>query len=430
MMLFSECNNIWITITGVVAIISMIFNVGCAVVSVTFHTPGRYKLISLITSCFSIFMLQLISDWVTNITRDAKMYALARVLGRLPFCAVFLTLCITMVAGVFIFLRINKVRQSMITVNSIKETIDSLPDGLCFYEKNGHTIMVNTKMNMLSSILTGHEIMNGKVFLQELDSGKLLKGRIIRRKPGLYIELEDHTVWNFRHVRHQTEKEVIYELIAYDVTEQTELYRKLKEKNLRMENVNQRLKRYNREMEIIVAEKETLESKIRIHDNLGRILLATRAYLMDPENNVKKSELIKMWKLTTSVLKNEAENKSDVNLKKMLAEAAESLGVEVSIQGKIPGNSRAENIFIAAVHESLTNTVRHGKGNHLFCSFKEDEDSYTGEFRNNGIKPDKIIEGNGLQNLRKIVESSEGKMEFVLEPEFVLRIKLEKRSLL
>ena len=426
MMTMYECSAPALALTGFCAIISMIFNTGCVIGSFTFHTDRKYKILSILSLVASLLVLQMIGDLSIIYYLGIGQADYIEFTGRLPVWVILTALIILLCNGIFLFDKINRMRQYGITVNGIKETIDNLPDGICFYDKNGTTILTNQKMNILSSILTGHEVMNGFHFTDALFQGKFSGGKIIRRSPALYIELDDHTVWNFKLKEHITDNDILYELTGFNVTDQTELYRKIQDKNRIMEDINVRLKKYNLEMKLIVAEKETLESKIRIHDSLGRILLATRTYLQSPEKTISRKELMDMWNLTTAILKNEAEDKKKQDLIKLLEEAAESLGVKIIIKGQIPEETQAGSIFIKTMHECLTNTVRHGRGTELYCNFSADENQYTGEFCNNGIQPEEVKEGNGLGNLRKVVERAGGTMEIQTGSRYVLKVTLMK----
>lgn len=54
--------------------------------------------------------------------------------------------------------------------------------------------------------------------------------------------------------------------------------------------------KFNEEVETVTRQKEMLEAKMKVHDDLGRVLLALRTYLEEPENSKRRKELLAMWK--------------------------------------------------------------------------------------------------------------------------------------
>ena len=93
----------------------------------------------------------------------------------------------------------------------------------------------------------------------------------------------------------------------------------------------------------------------------------------------------------------------------------------------VPEDEREGAVIIAAVHECLTNTVKHAKGNELFLKLRARDTSLTVELTNNGLPPAaEIRETGGLMNLRRKVEAAGGTMETREKPNFLLRIELPR----
>ena len=46
--------------------------------------------------------------------------------------------------------------------------------------------------------------------------------------------------------------------------------------------------KFNEEVETVTRQKEMLEAKMKVHDDLGRVLLALRTYLEEPENSKRR----------------------------------------------------------------------------------------------------------------------------------------------
>lgn len=52
--------------------------------------------------------------------------------------------------------------------------------------------------------------------------------------------------------------------------------------------------------------------------------------------------------------------------------------------GQMPEDETAREILTAAIHECLTNTVKHAGGDKLYCTVRSDETFVSAQLRNNG----------------------------------------------
>ena len=86
--------------------------------------------------------------------------------------------------------------------------------------------------------------------------------------------------------------------------------------------------------------------------------------------------------------------------------------------------------MLLAIQECITNCVKHAKGNEIYITCKNEEDSIILEITNNGIVPKgKIVEGGGLTSLRQKIERSGGVMIVESSPRFMLRVEFQKEKL-
>ena len=67
----------------------------------------------------------------------------------------------------------RRFRRTSISHNSVKESLDNLPTGLCFSNLNGMIRLSNYRMNSLSHIIAGEELQDAKTFFEQLKSGKV-----------------------------------------------------------------------------------------------------------------------------------------------------------------------------------------------------------------------------------------------------------------
>ena len=106
-----------------------------------------------------------------------------------------------------------------------------------------------------------------------------------------------------------------------------------------------------------------------------------------------------------------------------LQEAAKTVGIAITIQGKIP--PVYSDLLAVAIHECLTNTVKHAAGHRLDVTITKAEAMYVITLTNDGKPPIGFIqETGGLGNLRTLTEKQNGTMEIESAPTFLLTLRL------
>lgn len=350
----------------------------------------------------------------------------AAVVGRLSFAVLLGLLLLECLVA---FHAWNRRRQkSMLPHGAVKESLDALPDCVCFSTEDGQPILVNAGMQRICGELFDTELLNARLFWEKLKQGEIAKReKIFRLEPSVIVQTADGSVWDFQSHDLMIEQTRVCELVAYDITMQYQLNRELDERNKSLAAVNARLHRYSLEIDKTTRQQEILRAKMRVHDEVGRALLAFRSYLAQSRAERDRDGLLSLWHYTITVLRNEASSAKEKNDWEQLQKAAQAVDVIIEQEGKLPQEERQRSILIRAVHECLTNTVKHADGNRLYLSVRMAEDGLTAILRNNGRPPGgQIQETGGLKNLRQTVEAAGGSMTIEAVPEFVLRVQLPK----
>lgn len=316
-------------------------------------------------------------------------------------------------------------RKKNLSPLSIKESFDTLPMGICFYEDNGLIRLSNTEMDDASFLLDKEALLNGSTFYERLEKKEIPDVTYLSISPKEVILQKDEKVLSFRHYLHQIEKKTIHEIDESDITKTYELTKELEKKTKELQRLQKRLLSYEKNAKELITEREILETKIHIHGNLGKLLLITKEKMKQNLSRSEKEELLFLWeKGIDDFLTNEKEEKKDGL--QVLEETARRIGIEIIFQGeRFEKDSQEEKILLQAIHESLTNAVKHAQAKTLFVALKKEKLHDIIEIRNDGILPKKeILEGGGLSSLRKLVEENLGKMEIVSKDAFLLRIIL------
>ena len=379
------------------------------------------KLILPIGFLISGGMLAIFSANIRVQKQNLPMPAVTKWASELPIWISILLLVAIFGYMVFLLVRERLYRKSTITRFSIKEGLDSLSSGLCFYEPGGRIILSNNCMQELCHKIVGRDLQNAALFWQRLQTGETANEVLcLRRGDTPAYRLPDGTVWSFA----WEQLNGICQLTAADTTQIHELTSRLEKENQQLEQFNQRLRDYGEKADALTRAKERLEIKVKVHGMLGQALLATRRCLQD--ESVSSDEAMALWYHSVAVLHKEAVQETDKPLE-ALEKAAAATGITLELKGEIPEETKVRQLFLQAAAESLTNAISHAKANTLYVDFGEDPYAYCVSIYNDGLLPTgPIREGGGLSALRKHAERIGGQMEIQSVPQFILTVTIGK----
>ena len=442
----AEYCHTFFAISAIVLILGAAYIIAAAV---AMRLSRGYVTCSVVLAAAVFIILQSMADVSLCANEVDPRFSLpAVILKDVPWIIVALVMVVIFAAEVLCLVAVNRAGRDKLSPGSVKESLDALPDGVCFFSEDGRILLSNRRMQHISSDITGIGILNGEKLWRCIEE-KSVKTDV---SDGLVILTSDSKVWNVRRSEIEAEGNRINEIVALDVTEQYELRRELEERNERLNSVNERLRIFSRDMSRLTAEKELLDAKIKVHDDLGRSLLAFRAYLTAEPSKRDRSKLLPLWRYVISVMKKETAPSEEWDA---IEKTAESLHIQIEINGDLPAgladlpvSGEVRSAIMAAIRECLTNTARHARGDRLFVLIKcgaeqgADHASTSGsssasgtapcddaphgiriEITNNGRAPlVPIQEAGGLSNLRHMVERAGGIMTIESSPQFLLRL--------
>ena len=409
-----------------VSLLLVLFLILCVSIYMLSLTVRRKAPITIILTLLCVVlsgsMVVLYSADVRSLKHDYAPATVSRWLCEKPIVfAVLLIVAIT-VFLTYIATREIHLRRTTITRATIKESIDHLPTGLCFYAHNGRVMLVNHRMNQLCHDLLGHALQNGVQMWERISNGKVRSG-IVRLSAGSQpgFRLPDGTVWTFS----REDVHGVFQITAVDTTQLYELAGELEQKNMALVALQQRLKQYDENVEKLTQTKERLRTKARIHSELGQSLLAARSYLLGSEEETKAP--VDAWKSSIALMRQKAKEGAERSSLPMLIRTAKDYGITVEIEGQMPKQRSAEQLFLEAATEALTNAVRHAEAKTLWIRFSETSTHDQVSFQNDGKLPEsEIIEGGGLGALRRKVEMAGGSMNVCCQPVYTLTIIITK----
>ena len=339
---------------------------------------------------------------------------------------------------IFIIRKGIKYRQENFTVISVKQGLDAMEEGICFYTENGLPQFTNKYMNDVSLAISGRTIVDASGFWNDLQRGYIdKKCRIITSIDDMVIVKTPEKVCA---ISNRDIGGELKEMVMVDITSEYGTFEELLGKYESLEQQQERLKEYNKNVTQATIERELLNAKIHIHDELGEILLAAKRFIQNKDREEKAAKKIRNIK-TAEAETNGAPGRGDIDrrtvtelwLKNLsllgvereqteedeyaeIYRAASDIGMKIEVTGELPQEGKAKSVTASAMHECLTNTFRHAGGDTVYVeSVKVIENTKTGKnssgyiltFTNNGKPPEgDIEERGGLKSLRKMAEDA------------------------
>lgn len=381
---------------------------------------SKYFLQMVIILILSIFPIQILAELGNG------YFFLVKPFVDLPLYA-FIAYDILLIVFEFIFaINFLKISSNTIGKNSIKESMDNLPDGICFSKMDGTPLLVNRMMQDISYAVFGNMLVNDLVCAKNIEDNNIKAGSLILQRDPLVVDAMGR-VWQIKMIPHDN----VREILAYDITLEWALYQKIREKNMLIEKMNESLKDYQKNVSKYTLQKEILQAKIKIHDKIGQSLIYFKRYLdMDVKTKEDRGKLINLW-MESLVMLDETNEDPDstksINKFKKLISTAKDIGVTVKVDGKLPAENGDLNLLIKIVHESLNNAIRHGQAKNIWIDLSENDININCRIKNDGIiVHGPIIEKGGLKNIRQIIESCGGKMKTQTDSHFILDLTWPK----
>ena len=342
----------------------------------------------------------------------------------LPLIVLWPAIILLLIYAIFQVYNITRWRRENLSAMSIKEAFDRLPAGLMYYSRGGVPIMINETMQGISHDLFGKWVYNAEAYWEEIKRS-CREDEISDDKA--IVESSEGKAYSFsRNLLHIKNVDV-YELTAVDISDEYKLSRELAVSQERARGLNIRLKTLMGTIEYVTMNRELLNLKTSLHDNIGQCILIAKRYLYSPES-IDKQRMLDFWRDNIHHLTNDEPEEWELPYY-VISKEADRLGISLNIIGELPSESRLIPVVDAAISVHIGNTLKHADGTEATVAVKKKAEGYVISFTNNGRQPEEEIkEKGGLKNLRSQVESVGGKMEIISAPEFEMRITLPGMS--
>lgn len=372
---------------------------------------SRHIVISAVLLGAEYFLLQIISDILHRHT-ERENVGLSYILGRIDVIWWIALIAGIMVISITLASFFKHWKEDHITPMSVKDSIDMLHAGLCYWEDGGRMILSNKKMDEICLAISGEMLLNGEKFYKCIESE--------------CMPMPDGTIKYFFHNLVEFEDKQIHELIAADVTE---LYKKnelLEQETISLQKMNESLRRYNQNIEETVRKQEILDAKVYIHDEMNRLMLVTTANAETPMSEEDFEEILTLWRNNAILLGNESDkSNSNVDITG-IDRLANLLGIQLKWEGEdwstIPDSIRES--FIMVVREAIANAMKHAEAKNITIRIQKKDEKLLIRISNDGKLPErKISLGGGLTNIKRMVEEKKGQFEVEINEQFNMNVE-------
>lgn len=305
--------------------------------------------------------------------------------------------------------------------HSIKQAMDTLPSGIGFFTEAGLPVLCNLQLHRLFWMLAQSD-------LQHLDELRQALAACGETSPVVKLADEecsylfpDGKAWRYTQTPVTVSDGTVFlQVVFSDVTTLYEKGLKLREQTKKLEAFARDLKTLSDNVQTLTKESEILAAKTKLHDQMGAGIVAIRQFLRQGPPSRDAEESLRLFQEAVSALK--SDNGERGGLAEFLQDAA-TIGVKVELTGALPQQEEAQRLFVLALRECLSNSVRYAFATELSAAITESGGSVSLCVSNNGTPPQgEIVPRGGLLNLRRHVANSGGRMEIQSLPRFVLTV--------
>lgn len=321
--------------------------------------------------------------------------------------------------------RLRRLKRQELSRDSVKQAIDLLPSGICYFAPSGSVKLCNMQMHILFRTLSQSDLQTLTELqdaLAHCDAGSGVIRLSHERQTYLF---PDGKAWRYRQNVVTDEDGAVYtETIFSDMTELYHKKLELKEQIKQLNAISRELKLLSDNVLILTREKEVLSAKTKLHDYMGAGLIAMRQILRHNQTE-EAANAIELLRQAVSAIKNDntyPQGRSELD---GFMHDAEAIGIKVNLSGELPEQEELRCVMILAMRECLTNSVRHAGATALHVAVEKNGDSFSMKITNDGKAPEtEVVPKGGLHNLYRHIADCGGTMEIQWKPVFVLTVVL------
>lgn len=149
--------------------------------------------------------------------------------------------------------------------------------------------------------------------------------------------------------------------------------------------MNRELRRLSENVQEMTREKEILEFKTRLHDEMGYGLTAVRQCLLQRKDPAELEASLEQMNKAVQLYRKDSETPPEENEWDVFVEDAAQLGVTVALQGPMP--RQHQQLLLTIARECITNAVRYAGANRLEITITPQGGGQRWQFENDDPPP-------------------------------------------
>ena len=401
--------------------LTLILSLFLLIVSFTGYRDKRNRYMNMPIFLFLFILLSELTDAFSRMNKGLEYKT------WLPL-PLWLLWCIVAAADFLLIweiVRLRRLKRQELSRDSVKQAIDLLPSGICYFTPSGSVKLCNMQMHILFRTLSQSDLQTLPELqdaLAHCDAGSGVIRLSHERQTYLF---PDGKAWRYRQNVVTDEDGAVYtETIFSDMTELYHKKLELKEQIKQLNAISRELKLLSDNVLILTREKEVLSAKTKLHDYMGAGLIAMRQILRHNQTE-EAANAIELLRQAVSAIKNDntyPQGRSELD---GFMHDAEAIGIKVNLSGELPEQEELRCVMILAMRECLTNSVRHAGATALHVAVEKSGDSISMKITNDGKAPEtEVVPKGGLHNLYRHIADCGGTMEIQWKPVFVLTVVL------
>lgn len=387
----------------------------------------RKRYLHLSVFAFFLIFLSVFADAFSRMTEGLAYKTWLPLPMWLPI-PMWLLWCITFAADSLLIWDIAGLRRlgrQALSRDSVKQALDMLPSGICYFTPSGSVKLCNRQMDSLFRTISQSDLQTLAELQDALSDCDACSG-VIRLSQEMQTYLfPDGKAWRYRQTEVKASDGTTYtEAVFSDITELYHKNLELKAQIKRLNAISRELKWLSDNVLILTREKEVLSAKTKLHDDMGAGLIAIR-HILHNNRTEEAANAADLFRRAVSAIKyDNAYPQGRSELDRFLQDA-EAIGIKVNLSGELPRQEELRRVMILAMRECLTNSVRHAGATTLHIAVEKTGDSISVKITNDGRPPEtEVVPKGGLLNLYRHIMDCGGTMEIQSKPVFVLTVVL------
>lgn len=341
-----------------------------------------------------------------------------------PMWLLWCVVGISIILPVFETLVLYRQKGNNLSRRSVKQAIDTLPGAICYFSPSGAVKLCNLQMHRLFRSLAQSDMQTFGELQKALSDCDTKSGIIKLTDVRQTYLFPNGQAWRYFQTYVTASDGVTYtEVVFSDVTRLYEKNLKLKEQTKQLEKISRDLKVLSDNVSIMTKERELLAAKTRLHDQMSAGIIAMRKILLQEKMTEETTDAVRLFQKAVSAIKNDNQYPLERGELAEFLRDAETIGVKVELNGELPQQQELYRVFIIAMRECLTNSVRHADATMLTIDIQKDDSTISIRITNNGKPPEgNITPKGGLLNLYRHTANLGGTMEIQSNPTFELTV--------